>query len=163
MKPHAMSEQRIAPYKFVTLTYRIVDTDDSVLEQNDIPVSYIHGGHSELFEKIERALEGKAAGDTVSVTLAPHEGFGEHDPHLTFTDDLENVPPEFRHIGAQVEMQNEAGDVRTFIVTHIENGQLTVDCNHPFAGKTVRFEVDVRSVRDATPEELREIGAPVRH
>lgn len=158
-----MSEQRIAPYKHVTLTYRITDADGLVLEQNDIPVSYIHGGHSELFEKIERALEGKAAGDRVSVTLAPHEGFGEHDPNLTFTDDIENVPHEFRHLGAQVEMQNEAGEVRTFVVTRIENGQLTVDCNHPFAGKTVHFEVDVQSVRDATPEELREIGAPVRH
>lgn len=153
----------IAPFKFVTLTYRILDAEGLVLEQNDIPVSYIHGGHSELFAKIERALEGKAAGDRVSVDLAPHEGFGEHDPNLTFTDDLENVPPEFRHVGAQVEMQNEAGETRTFVVTRIDNDQLTVDCNHPFAGKTVRFEVDVQSVRDATPEELREIGAPVRH
>lgn len=158
-----MSEQRIAPFKFVTLTYRIYDSDGLVLEQNDIPVSYIHGGHSELFEKIERALEGKIAGERITVTLAPHEGFGEHDPNLTFTDDLNNVPPEFRHIGAQVEMQNEAGDVRTFVVTRIDNGRLTVDCNHPFAGKTVRFEVDVQSVRDATTEELREIGASVRH
>lgn len=158
-----MSEQRIAPFKFVTLTYRIFDSDGLVLEQNDIPVSYIHGGHSELFEKIERALEGKIAGERITVTLAPHEGFGEHDPNLTFTDDLNNVPPEFRHIGAQVEMQNEAGETRTFVVTRIDNGRLTVDCNHPFAGKTVRFEVDVQSVRDATPEELREIGASVRH
>lgn len=158
-----MSEQRIAPFKFVTLTYRIFDSDGLVLEQNDIPVSYIHGGHSELFEKIERALEGKIAGERITVTLAPHEGFGEHDPNLTFTDDLNNVPPEFRHIGAQVEMQNEAGETRTFVVTRIDNGRLTVDCNHPFAGKTVRFEVDVQSVRDATPDELREIGASVRH
>lgn len=158
-----MSEQRVTLNKFVTLTYRIVDTDGTVLEQNDIPVSYIHGGHSELFEKIERALEGKAAGDSVSVTLEPHEGFGEHDPNLTFTDDLENVPHEFRYLGAQVEMQNEVGDVRTFIVTRIEDGQLTVDCNHPFAGKTVRFEVDIQSVRDASPEELREVGAPAFH
>lgn len=158
-----MSEQRIAPHKHVTLTYRIVDPDGLVLEQNDIPVSYIHGGYSDLFEKVERALEGKAAGDNVSVTLAPDEGFGEHDPNLTFTDDLENVPHEFRYLGAQVEMQNETGEARTFIVTRIEDGQLTVDCNHPFAGKTVRFEVQIQSVRDATPEELREAGAPPLH
>lgn len=157
-----MSET-IAPHKFVTLTYRIVGTDGLVLEQNDIPVSYIHGGYSDLFEKVERALEGKAAGDSVSVTLSPDEGFGEHDPNLTFTDELENVPHEFRHLGAQVEMQNEVGDVRTFIVTRIEDGQLTVDCNHPFAGKTVRFEVQIQSVRDASAEELREVGAPALH
>lgn len=153
-----MSE-RIAPAKLVTLTYRITDTEDRVLEQNDVPVSYLHGGYSDLFEKVERALEGKAAGDVVEVTLSPDEGFGEHDPNLTFTDDLDNVPPEFRRVGAEVEMQNEAGEARTFIVTRIENGRLTVDCNHPFAGKTVRFRIEIQSVRDATPEELQQAGA----
>lgn len=154
-----MTEQRIAAAKLVTLTYRITDTEGRVLEQNDVPVSYLHGGYSELFEKVERALEGKAAGDVVEVTLSPDEGFGDHDPNLTFTDDLDNVPPEFRRIGAEVEMQNEAGDTRTFIVTRIENGQLTVDCNHPFAGKTVRFRIEIQAVRDATPEELQQAGA----
>ncbi|MBI5460693.1 MAG: FKBP-type peptidyl-prolyl cis-trans isomerase [Gammaproteobacteria bacterium] len=154
-----MSEH-IAPRKLVTLTYRITDTDGLVLEQNDMPVSYLHGGHSQMFEKVERALEGKAAGDVVEVSLAPAEGFGDRDPNLTFTDDLDNVPPEFRRLGAEVEMQNENGDVRTFIVTHIENGRLTVDCNHPFAGKTVLFRIEVLSVRDASPDELREAGLP---
>ena len=150
----------IAPNKLVTLTYRISDVDGTVLEQNDVPVSYLHGGHSEMFEKVERALEGKGAGDVVEVSLAPAEGFGEHDPNLTFTDDLDNVPPEFRRLGAEVEMQNADGDVRTFIVTRIENGRLTVDCNHPFAGKTVYFRIEVMSVRDASPDELREAGLP---
>jgi FKBP-type peptidyl-prolyl cis-trans isomerase SlyD len=154
-----MSE-RIAPAKLVTLTYRITDTEGLVLEQNDMPVSYLHGGYSDMFGKVERALEGKAAGDVVEVTLNPDEGFGDHNPDLTFTDDLDNVPPEFRRIGAEVEMQNEAGDARTFIVTRIENGQLTVDCNHPFAGKTVCFRIEILSVRDATADELREAGAP---
>lgn len=158
-----MTEQRIAPAKLVTLTYRITDTEGNVLEQNDMPVSYLHGGYSDLFDKVERALEGKTAGDVVEVTLNPDEGFGDHDPNLTFTDDLDNVPPEFRRIGAEVEMQNEAGDTRTFIVTRIENGQLTVDCNHPFAGKTVRFRIEIQAVRDATLEELREAGAPALH
>lgn len=158
-----MTEQRIAPAKLVTLTYRITDTEGNVLEQNDMPVSYLHGGYSDMFDKVERALEGKTAGDVVEVTLNPDEGFGDHDPNLTFTDDLDNVPPEFRRIGAEVEMQNEAGDTRTFIVTRIENGQLTVDCNHPFAGKTVRFRIEIQAVRDATLEELREAGAPALH
>ncbi len=155
-----MTEHRIAANKFVTLTYRIVDETGAVLEQNDLPVSYLHGGHSDLFEKVERALEGKTSGDTVEVTLTPAEGFGEHDPNLTFTDDLDNVPPEFRHIGAEVEMQNELGEARVFVVTRIENGKLTVDCNHPFAGKTVRFQISIQDVRDATPAELRDAGSP---
>ena len=154
-----MSEQRISKHKLVTLTYSILDDAGAVLEQNDMPVSYLHGGFSDLFEKVERALEGKVAGDTVEVTLAPDEGFGPHDPDLTFTDDIDNVPPQFRRVGAEVEMQNEAGESRVFVVTQVDNGQVTVDCNHPFAGKTVHFKVEVVSVRDATGDELRQAGA----
>ena len=154
-----MTEQRIAATKLVTLTYRITDTEGAVLEQNDMPVSYLHGGYSDMFEKVERALEGKVTGDVVEVTLAPSEGFGDHDPNLTFTDDIENVPPQFRRIGAEVQMENEVGDPRIFLVTKIENGQLTVDCNHPFAGKTVHFRIEVMSVRDATSDELQQAGA----
>lgn len=150
----------IAPRKLVTLTYRITNSDGLVLEQNDVPVSYLHGGQSEMFEKVERALEGKGVGDAVEVSLSPAEGFGEHDPNLTFTDAVDNVPPEFRRIGAEVSMQNDQGDARTFIVTRIEDGQLTVDCNHPFAGKTVHFHIQVMAVRDASPDELREAGLP---
>ncbi|MBU1191015.1 MAG: FKBP-type peptidyl-prolyl cis-trans isomerase [Gammaproteobacteria bacterium] len=150
---------KIQANKMVTLTYSILDDAGLVLEQNDVPVSYVHGGHSDLFEKIERALEGKTAGDAVDVTLPPAEGFGEHDSSLTFTDDIDNVPPEFRRLGAEVEMQNAQGEPRTFVVTKIENGRLTVDCNHPFAGKTVHFHVEVMSVRDATADELRQAGA----
>lgn len=149
---------QIEANKLVTLTYSILDDAGLVLEQNDVPVSYLHGGHSDLFEKVERALEGKTAGDRIEVSLSPAEGFGEHDPGLTFTDDIDNVPPEFRRVGAEVEMENEQGDSRTFVVTRIENGQLTVDCNHPFAGKTVHFHIEVMSVRDATAEELRQAG-----
>lgn len=154
-----MTEQKIASNKLVTLTYSIMDDAGLVLEQNDVPISYLHGGHSELFEKIERALEGKVAGDKVDVTLLPAEGFGEHNSSLTFTDDIDNVPPEFRHIGAEVQMQNPQGEPRTFIVTKIEKDRLTVDCNHPFAGKPVHFHVEVMSVRDATADELRQAGA----
>jgi len=150
---------KIQANKMVTLTYSILDDAGLVLEQNDVPVSYVHGGHSDLFEKIERALEGKTAGDAVDVTLPPAEGFGEHDSSLTFTDDIDNVPPEFRRLGAEVEMQNAQGEPRTFVVTKIENGRLTVDCNHPSAGKTVHFHVEVMSVRDATADELRQAGA----
>ena len=103
-----MNDQaRVGPNKVVSITYRILDEDGSLLEQVDLPVSYVHGGHSNLIEKVERALEGHAVGDEVEVTLEPEEGFGEHDPSLTYTDDLANVPEQFRRLGAQVEMQND--------------------------------------------------------
>lgn len=149
-----MTEQFVGQHKVVSFTYSIIDGSGEVIEQSDIPISYVHGGRHDLFEKVEEALEGSVVGDTVEVELMPEEGFGEHDPGLTYTDDIENVPPEFRHLGAEVEMMNDQGDSRKFVVTHIGDGKLTVDGNHPLAGKTITFHIRVTAIRDATPEEV---------
>ena len=78
-------------------------------------------------DQVEQALDGAVINDTVEVSLTPEEGFGPHDPDLTYTDDLENVPEEFRNVGAEVEMMNDQGDSRKFTVTRIAGGKLTVD------------------------------------
>jgi FKBP-type peptidyl-prolyl cis-trans isomerase SlyD len=149
-----MSPQVIKPGKFVSLTYSIADTDGNLLEQNDIPVNYVHGGDTELIGGMDRAVAGKAAGDSIEMTVPPEDGFGPHDPSLTFVDDIENVPPQFRRVGAEVQMQNEAGEAKMFQVTSIEGGKLTVDGNHPMAGRTLVVRVKILEVRDATMEDM---------
>jgi FKBP-type peptidyl-prolyl cis-trans isomerase SlyD len=148
-------DQRVMANKVVHITYFITDGSGEQIERSDIPVGYVHGGHSELLPKIEQALEGHKVGDSIDVRVDPLEGFGPHQPELTYTDDIANVPPELRQLGAQVEMQNDRGESKTFTVTRIQDGKLTVDGNHPLAGKTVTFSVTVIDVRDATPEETR--------
>jgi FKBP-type peptidyl-prolyl cis-trans isomerase SlyD len=140
--------------KFVSLSYTITDENDNILERIDMPIQYIHGANSQVIEKIESALEGHQAGDEVHVTISPEEGFGPHQPELAFTDDIDNVPPQFHNIGAEVEFQNDKGESKIFRVTEIADGKLTVDGNHPFAGKTITYNITVREVRDATAEEL---------
>jgi FKBP-type peptidyl-prolyl cis-trans isomerase SlyD len=140
--------------KFVSLTYTITDENDEILERIDMPVNYVHGRDSQVIEKVEKALEGCAQGDEISVELSPDEGFGEHQAELTFIDQIDNVPPEFRHIGAEVEFQNDKGESRMFRVTKIEDGKLTVDGNHPFAGKVITYNIKVAAVRDASPDEI---------
>ena len=68
---------------------------------------------------------------------------------MTYTDDIENVPPEYRKLGAEVQMQNEGGEAKTFYVTHIGDGKLTVDGNHPLAGKALTVKIKILEVRDA--------------
>jgi FKBP-type peptidyl-prolyl cis-trans isomerase SlyD len=145
---------KVAKNKAVYVTYSILSEEGEILERSDLPIGYVHGVGSQLIEQVEKRLDGCEVGDTVEVTLSPEQGFGHHDPDLTFTDDIDNVPPEVRYVGAQVEMQNDRGETRSFIVSRIENDRLTVDGNHPFAGKTLRFVVEVNDVRDATPEEI---------
>jgi FKBP-type peptidyl-prolyl cis-trans isomerase SlyD len=162
-----MSDQFVENNKVVSFTYSIVDDNGELLEQSDLPISYVHGGKHDLFDKVVQALEGSVVDDAVEVLLTPEEGFGQHDPELTYTDDIENVPDEFRHIGAEVEMMNDSGESRTFTVTRIEDGKLTVDGNHPMAGKVITFRIKVIDIRDATPEELEKgveaMQAPVLH
>jgi FKBP-type peptidyl-prolyl cis-trans isomerase SlyD len=155
-----MAKETIKTGKFVSLTYTISDTDGNVLEQSDLPVNYIHGGETELIGGMDRAVAGKGVGDEVTIRVAPEDGFGDHDPNLTFTDDIENVPPQFRQLGMEVQMQNEEGEVKSFFVTRIEKGKLTVDGNHPLAGKDLVVKVKILEVRDATKEDAMNVGIP---
>lgn len=149
-----MTEQFVEQHKVVSFVYTIVDESGELLEQSDLPISYVHGGKHDLFEKVEQGLDGAVVNDTVEVSLTPEEGFGAHDPDLTYTDAIENVPAEFRSVGAEVEMMNDQGDSRKFTVTRIDDGKLTVDGNHPMAGKAITFRIKVIGIRDATPEEI---------
>ncbi|RUM94267.1 MAG: peptidylprolyl isomerase [Thiothrix sp.] len=149
-----MSEMAIDKGKLVEFTYSITDDRGAVVEQIDLPVNYIHGGDSGMYVKIENAIEGHKAGETVSVSLTPEDGFGMPDPKLIFTDDLDNVPKEFHHIGAEAEFKNDEGETKTFRVTEIKDGKFTMDGNHPLAGQTIEFSVNILQVREATEEEL---------
>ncbi len=152
--------QHITRHSFVSLHLSSSeDQDGNLLEQQRCADELCAWRRSRDVDSGRTALEGRGVGDTVEVTLRPEQGFGPHDPDLTFTDDIDNVPPEYRHLGAEVEFQGENGETRKFIVSRIEDGKLTVDCNHPFAGKTLVFTVNVIAVRDATPDEIVK-GAP---
>jgi len=150
-----MAAPKVEKNKVVSVTYSILDEHGTVLEQVDVPTDYLHGVDHALFPKIEAALNGKSIGDTIDVKLSPEEGFGPSDPSLMFTDDMDNVPPEFRTIGAKPTFVDSKGNTVEFVVTKIENGKLTVDSNHPFAGKAIDFHVTVVAIRDATEAELK--------
>ena len=159
-----MSVPTVSKHKVVAITYSIIDETGAILEQSDIPVYYVHGGPNDMFPDVEQALEGCELGEAIEVVLPPKKAFGPHDPNMTFTDDIDNVPPQFRRVGAEVQMQNDQGETRSFFVSRIEGGKLTVDGNHPFAGKTLTYALTVADIRDATEEEKRKgIAKPLMH
>lgn len=153
------TEERVGRGKVVSVTYAMRDERGEIIEYVDIPVSYVHGAGGPLFPRIEEALEGRLVGDSVAVTLSPEDGFGARNPGLVFTDDLDNVPPDLRQTGARFEAEGPDGKHLEFVVTEIAGGRLTVDANHPFAGKTVSFDVTVRAIREASDTERRS-GVP---
>ena len=146
--------------KFVELTYRIIDqSNGEVIEQVEEPLGYVQGDNSLLFNQVTKELEGKCVGDEVEILLKAEDAFGKKADELIFTEDIDNVPMEYRHIGANVTMQNDKGGTKDFIVSSIENGKLTIDGNHPLAGRDIIFFVKVLSIRDATADEIIEGGS----
>ena len=134
-----MSET-ISINKFVELTYRIIDqSNGEVIEQVEEPLGYVQGDNSLLFNQVTKELEGKCVGDEVEILLKAEDAFGKKADELIFTDDINNVPMEYRFIGASVTMQNDKGGTKDFIVSSIEDGKLTIDGNHPSCGQRYYF------------------------
>lgn len=141
--------------KLVFITYSILDSRGMIVEQHDVPVGYVQGANSGILPAIETAVMGRKVGERVEISLSPEEGYGVRDESLVFVDDIENVPPEFRRLGAEVMFENESGETKVFYVTHIADGKLTLDGNASLAGQTVTCLVNIMEMRDATAEEIR--------
>ena len=146
---------RVARNKYVELKYRVVDAKTGrVLTAVEFPLGYVHGVNDVLSSQVMAELEGKAAGETISVELDCNKLFGPRDESLVVTDYIENVPEEYRELGTTILMENERGEAKTFVVTRIDEKTLTIDGNHPLCGRQVVFELDILSVRDATEAEI---------
>jgi len=140
----------------VTLHYTLKDEGGEVIESSTTsgnPLTYLHG-RGNLIPGLERELQGKNAGDKLNVIVAPVEGYGEYDEKLVqqlprrSLKGIASVRP-----GMQLRTQTAHGP-RSVTVTRVTGDIITVDGNHPLAGKSLNFEVEITGVRDATAEEL---------
>ena len=148
--------------KFVELTYQVTDRKTGhVLTRVEFPLNYVHGHNEILAPSVHKELEGRSAGDVIEVAIDGNQIFGARDESLVFSDHIENVPEEYRQIGTSILMENDRGQTRSFLVTHLDDETLTVDGNNPLCGREVVFMLEILSVRDATAEEIRAGGAIV--
>ena len=142
--------------KFVELTYKVTDRKSRhVITRVEFPLGYVHGHNEILAPSVHRELEGKSAGDVIEVPIDGNQIFGPRDESLVFTDHIENVPEEYRQIGASILMESDNGQTRSFLVTQMDDERLTVDGNNPLCGRAVVFTLEILTVRDATDEETR--------
>lgn len=154
------SSDAIREGKFVELTYKVTDRKTGhVVTRVEFPLGYVHGHNEILAPSVHRQLEGKSAGDTIEVVIDGNQIFGPRDESLVFTDRIENVPEQYRRIGTSILMENDNGQTRSFLVTHLDDETLTVDGNNPLCGREVVFTLEILTVRDATDEETRAGGA----
>jgi FKBP-type peptidyl-prolyl cis-trans isomerase SlyD len=145
---------------FVELTYKVTDRKSGhVLSCVEFPLAYVHGHNEILAPSVHKELEGKSAGDVIEVPIDGNRIFGPRDESLVFTDQIENVPEEYRQVGTSILMENDKGQTRSFIVTRMDDETLTVDGNNPLCGREVVFRLEILTVRDATDEEMKAGGA----
>jgi len=145
--------------KYVELTYQVTDRKTGhVLTRVEFPLGYVHGHNEILAPAVHMQLEGKAAGDVIEVPIDGNDIFGPRDESLVFSDRIENVPEEYRQVGTSILMENDRGETRSFVVTHLDDDTLTVDGNNPLCGRVVVFALEILNVRDATDDETRAGG-----
>jgi FKBP-type peptidyl-prolyl cis-trans isomerase SlyD len=141
----------------VSLTYELTDASGTLLEKNsEHPISYLHGGYDGIFPLVEEALHGKDVGDKFSVSMQPDDAFGEYEHDLVRVEPRSMFPKDVA-VGMQFEggaEDDDDEDYMLYTVTEVTDNDVTVDGNHPLAGKALNFSGTVIGVRPATQEEL---------
>lgn len=138
------------------LSYRVTDETGAEIENRppDDPLVYLHGQRN-ILPALERALAGKSVGDEINITLAPELAYGYRNE-----DGIQRVP--IKHLltrlkryqpGMRVRVNTNQGP-RDVTIVKVGKFNVDVDINHPYAGKTLTFEMTVQSIREPTPEEL---------
>ncbi len=141
--------------KGISLNYTLTDDNGEVLDtsEGEEPLTYLHG-YGNIVDGLEKALAEKSVGDKLNVTIAPEDAYGTYAetkiqtlPKSSFEGVAEIEP------GMQFNMHTDDGHM-LITVTAVEGDQVTVDGNHPLAGETLTFDVEVLDIREPTEEEL---------
>jgi FKBP-type peptidyl-prolyl cis-trans isomerase 2 len=145
---------RIQKGSHVVLRYELFDREGELLESSEEsePMEYTHGAE-EIAPALERALAGKQAGDKVEVTLPPEDAFGAVDPGLIVAVPRSEIPAElplsvgeFLPVELEGTPEDLADEEVEFRIVEVGEDEVVLDANHPLAGETVTFALEVVSV-----------------
>lgn len=150
--PMTITEQCV-----VALTWTLKDTLGEELDVLDEPIEFFVGGN-DLLAKIEEALQGHEAGDTVDLHLEPQDAFGDYDDRLLFLEPRHLFPSELEEgmgfEGLPAGCNPSAPQDRLYFVSDIYPEHVVLDANHPLAGIALRISLKVHAVREAEEDEV---------
>ncbi len=146
---------QIARDSVAAFHYILTDDQNQVIDSSAgrDPLTYLHGG-GQIVPGLEKQLEGRSAGDKFTADVVPEEGYGVHHPELmqevprSAFQGVEDIQP-----GMQFQGRGPQGEINV-TVTRVEDDKVFIDGNHPLAGKTLHFAIEVTDVRAASEEEL---------
>ncbi|TCS43911.1 FKBP-type peptidyl-prolyl cis-trans isomerase [Reinekea marinisedimentorum] len=141
--------------KVVAINYNVTDSDGQLIDSSEgaEPLVYLHGSQN-IIPGLEAGLTGKAKGEEFNITVEPKDAYGEYRAELVQVvprdafEGVESVEP-----GMAFTAQTQGGPVQ-LVVTGVEGDDVTVDPNHPLAGKTLTFTGTIEDVREASAEEI---------
>ncbi|WP_299973916.1 peptidylprolyl isomerase [uncultured Pseudoteredinibacter sp.] len=142
--------------ELVGIIHYTLKNDDGVTidsSEGEAPLEYLHGFQN-IVPGLEAELNGKKVGDSFKVSVEPEQGYGELDPNL-----VQELPKEMFQGVDQVEVgmafhAETQNGMQTVEVIEVDEDTVTIDGNHPLAGQTLNFEIEVVGIREATAEEL---------
>ena len=148
---------KITSGKVVSLNYVLTDKAGQELDSSSPgePLVYLHG-EGQIIPGLEKQLEGLSKGEKRDkIEIKPEDGYGEVRAELRASVERKHFPPDIElQPGMQFMSQTPDGHHRPFVVTAVNGDQIEIDGNHPLAGQTLNFKIEVADVRDATEEEL---------
>lgn len=147
---------KVEDKKVVFIHYTLTNDEGEVLDKSegDDPLFYLHG-YDNIVPGLERELTGMEVGDKKKVTVAPEDGYGEIAGPGEQEFGLDAFPPDVNlEPGMDFHAQLEDGAFITFWVTRVTDTAVFMDTNHPLAGSTLHFDVEVTRIRDAVPVEI---------
>jgi len=140
----------------VSIDYTLRDDAGEVIDTSDggEPLFYLHG-HGNIVPGLERKLSGRTTGDSLEVVVAPEDGYGARDPKRVMDVPRDRMPEDLDpQPGMVIGMTSPDGQTMPVTIAEVSDESVKLDANHGLAGKTLHFAVTVRSVREASEEEL---------
>ncbi|MFM1988570.1 MAG: hypothetical protein RJA99_1527 [Pseudomonadota bacterium] len=148
---------------WVTVRYRLYDSQGEALEEGEREWTYLHGGYGAVFPKVEEALAGRDVGYATTLYLEPEDTFGDYDASLLRIAPRERFPVELEAGMTFESVPGESPDGELYTVTDWTDDTVVLDGNHPLAGMALRFELEIEDVREATDEEVEAERGRVAH
>ncbi len=142
----------------VSFHFTLTNSDGEVLDSSKGagPLIYLHGAEN-LLPKLEEALAGKAVSDKFTATIAPKDAYGEVNPDM-----IKRMPRQMFDsfeggikVGMEIEAKGPNGEVQHVVIQDISDEGVLVNSNHPFAGQTLIFDIEIDSIREATEDEIK--------
>ena len=145
------SPMTVSEGKSISMEYTLTLENKEVLDSNvgGEPLTFTQGSH-QIIPGLETALDGMKAGERKQVTVAPEQGYGKVDPQAIQEVPIDQIPPDARKVGVQLQGKDGQGRVVHPTVTEVKEQVVVLDFNHPLAGKTLYFDVKILDIKNAT-------------